>query len=215
MSKVLYGIGNDGTDARWKMHVVLGRCFHLRLRLNPHSRHISSSKKSPPHWLYIPIRHNTIAYTHCTSSQSLTSTQSSPTNRRLNTQTHTQPTHHNAPNNHPTSNSDSPLQLPRLVKPTAPAPPHRRNSLLRQNSPNLLPHKLRAAIDRLRRPQALDPLLRLETQQHRRERARNRQLRRERRNLAAMGGRRWQQSGGGAGGGFHERAGGRGWWRGE
>ena len=115
----------------------------------------------------------------------------------------------------PTSDPHPTLQLARLVEPTAPAPPHRRNSLLRQNSPNLLPHKLRAAIDRLRLPQALDPLLRLETQQHRRERARNRQLRRERRNLAAMGGRRWQQSGGGAGGGFHERAGGRGWWRGE
>lgn len=212
MSKVLYGNGNRGTDARWKM--VLGRCFHLRLRLNP--THVTSQAPKSHHrigctYLYdtTPL-HIPIAHPHSRSHQPRASL---PT--AWKTHKHTQDTHHNAPNNHPTSNSDSPLQLPRLVKPTAPAPPHRRNSLLRQNSPNLLPHKLRAAIDRLRRPQALDPLLRLETQQHRRERARNRQLRRERRNLAAMGGRRWQQSRGGAGGGFHERAGGRGCWRGE
>ena len=209
MSKVLYGNGNRGTDARWKM--VLGRCFHLRLRLNP--THVTSQapKSQVTTTLAVHRQHNTSAYTvpiACPHNRSPQPRAPLPTA----TQTHT---HHNAPNNHPTSNSDSPLQLTRLVKPTAPAPPHRRNSLLRQNSPNLLPHKLRPAINRLGRPQALDPLLRLETQQHRRERARNRQFRRERGDLAAMGARRWQQSGGGAGGGFHERAGGRGWWRGE
>ena len=100
--------------------------------------------------------------------------------------------HHNASPNHPTSNSNTALQLARLVQPTAPAPPHRRNSLLGQDRADLLPRELRAAVDRSRRPQALDPLVRVETQQRGRERASDGQLRRQRGDLAAMGGGRWK-----------------------
>jgi hypothetical protein len=166
--------------------------LHLRLRLQRRPHHVTSRdpKSHQPHWLYIhDTQHQCIYLLHI-----LTSSHTNPELPYQSSNNHTQHTHHNARDNHPTSDSDSTLQLARLVKPTAPAPPHRRNSLLRQNRAHLLPHKLRAAVDRLRRPQAIDPLLRLETQQRRRERASDRQLRRERGDLAAMGGRRWQQS---------------------
>lgn len=108
----------------------------------------------------------------------------------------------------PTSNPHPTLQLPRLVEPTAPSPPHRRNRLLRQDRARLLAHQLRTAVHHRWRPQALHPLMRLETQQCRRERAGNRQFRRECGHLAAMGRGRWEGRGC-ARGGFYERAGGR------
>ena len=108
----------------------------------------------------------------------------------------------------PTSNPHPTLQLPRLVEPTASSPPHRRHRLLRQDRARLLAHQLRTAVHHRRRPQALHPLMRLETQQCRRERASNRQLRRERWDLAAMGRGRWEGRGC-ARGGFHEWVSGR------
>lgn len=84
-------------------------------------------------------------------------------------------------------NTHTIIQLPRLVQSTSPPPPHRRNSLLRQISPRLLPHQFCAAVHYRRRSQALHKILLVETEQRRRERACDRQLRRERRNLAAMG----------------------------
>lgn len=76
----------------------------------------------------------------------------------------------------PTSHPHPALQLARLVEPTAPAPPHRRHRLLRQDRARLLAHQLRPAVHNRRRPQALHPLMRLETQQRRRERAGHWQL---------------------------------------